>query len=108
MGRAPGAPLVAVPRAELAALVGPFVPDAHATLLQPLDVGVAAPEPEQLVEDGFEVQLLRREQRKALVEREAQLAAEHRERAGAGAVGLARAVLAHLGVQVALLTPAPP
>ena len=31
---------------------------------------------------------------------EAQLAAEHRQRAGAGAVGLARAALEHLGEEV--------
>ena len=94
VGRAPVAPLVAVHRAELAVLVGPFVPDGDAALLQPLHVGVAAQEPEQLVDDRLQVQLLGGEQREAVGEVEAQLAAEHRQRAGAGAVGLARAALA--------------
>ena len=66
-----------------------------AALLQPAHVGVAAQEPEQLVEDRLEVQLLGGEQREAVAEVEAQLPAEHRERAGAGAVGLARAALQH-------------
>src|SRR6185503_1352023 len=90
----------AVHRAEVAVLVGPLVPDRHAALLQPLHVGVAAQEPEQLVDDRLEVQLLGGEEREAAAEPEAQLAAEHRERAGAGAVRLARAALEHLGDEV--------
>src|SRR5438105_3826802 len=89
--------------AERAALVGPFVPDADAALLEPSYVGVAAQEPQQLVEDRLEVQLLRREQREALVEREAQLPSEHRQRAGAGAIGLARAVLEHFLQQIEIV-----
>jgi hypothetical protein len=45
----PGAPLPAVDRAELAALVGPLVPDRHAVLVQIAHVGVALQEPQQLV-----------------------------------------------------------
>src|SRR5882672_10905594 len=97
------APLVAVYRAELAVLVGPLVPDRHAALLQPAHVGVAAQEPEQLVEDRLEVQLLGGEQREAFAEREAQLPAEERERAGAGAIALARAALQHFAEQVEVL-----
>src|SRR3989442_1075424 len=85
---------------EFAALVGPFVPDRDAALLEPFHVGVAAQEPQQLVDDGFEVQLFRRQEREALVQREAQLPAEQRERAGAGAVGLARAMVEHLRQQI--------
>src|SRR6266568_4075234 len=47
VGRGPRAPLLAVNRSELAALVRPFVPDRDAVLLEVLDVGVAAQEPEQ-------------------------------------------------------------
>src|SRR5580765_7906815 len=94
------APLIAVHRPELAVLVRPFVPDRHAALLQPAHVGVAAQEPEQLVEDRLDVQLLGGEQRKAVAQVEAQLPAEHRERAGAGAVGLARAALEDLAKEV--------
>ena len=101
--RSPMAPLVAVHRAELAVLVGPLVPDRHAALLQPAHVGVAAQEPQQLVDDRLQVQLLGGEQREAVLEREAHLAAEHRERAGPGAVRLAGAALEQLLQQVEIL-----
>src|SRR4051812_36077527 len=84
-------------------LVGPLVPDRYAALLQPFHVGVAAQEPEQLVDDGFEMQLLGRQQRKAVAQAEAHLAAEHRARAGAGAVGLERAALEQLLQQIEIL-----
>src|SRR2546427_9825659 len=96
-------PLVAVHRAELAVLVGPLVPDRHAALLQPAHVGVAAQEPQQLVDDRLQVQLLGGEQREAVLEREAHLAAEHRKRAGPGAVRLARAAAEQLFQQVEIL-----
>ena len=60
--------MLAVDRAEIAALVGPFVPNAHAVLVEILDVGVAGQEPEQLVDDRFQVQLLGGEQREAVSE----------------------------------------
>ena len=62
----PAAPLVAVDRPEVAVLVGPLVPDRDATVLQPLHVGVAAQEPQQLREHRPGVDLLRGDQREAL------------------------------------------
>jgi hypothetical protein len=50
LGR-PGAPLLAVDRAEIAVLVGPFVPNPHAVVVEVFDVGVAGQEPEQLMND---------------------------------------------------------
>ena len=47
--RRPRAPLVAVDWTEVTVLVGPWVPDAHAVLVEIFDIGVAAQEPEQLV-----------------------------------------------------------
>src|ERR1700722_15062785 len=88
VGRRPRAPLLAVDRSELAALVRPFVPDGNAVVVEVLDVGVAGEEPEQLMDDRFDVQLLGGDERKALREDEAHLVAEHRQRAGAGAVAL--------------------
>ena len=93
-------PLVAVDGTEIAlraaearGLLGgrPLVPDAHARVLQRLHVRLAAHEPEQLVHDRFDVELLRREERKALTQIEAHLVTEDAARARAGAV---RAVLA--------------
>ena len=68
--------------------VGPFVPDAHAVLLQVLHVGVAFEEPEQFVDDGFQVQLLGSEAGEAVVQIEAHLMAEHTDGARAGSVAL--------------------
>ena len=51
----PRAPLMAVHRSEVAVLVCPFVPDAHAVLLQVAHVGVAAQEPKQFVDYRLEV-----------------------------------------------------
>ena len=47
----PVAPLRAIDAAEVPLFVRPFVPDGHTVFVQPLDVGVAAQEPEQFVDD---------------------------------------------------------
>ena len=83
--------------------VGPFVPDPHAALLQPAGVGVAAQEPEQLVDDALQVHLLGGEQRETLLEVEAHLIAERRESAGAGAVVLSDAVGKYMAQEVLVL-----
>src|SRR3546814_15694934 len=57
-GGRPIAPLLAVDGAEIAAFVGPFVPDGHLAILQPADVGVAAQEPEQFDDDRAQMELL--------------------------------------------------
>src|SRR4029079_4850141 len=89
----PRAPLVAVDRPEVARLVGPLVPDRDAVLVEPGHVRVAADEPEQLADDRGHVHLLRRHEREAVAQVEAHLVPEDRERPGAGAVLLARALV---------------
>ena len=84
----PGAPLLAVDRAEFAALVGPFVPDRDVVGLEIGDVGLAIEEPDQFVDDRTQMQLLGRDQRKALRKIEAKLAAEQRANARARPVAL--------------------
>ena len=59
--------------------------------------------PDQLVDDRLQVQLLGGDQRKAVGQIEAHLVAEHAERAGAGAVGLAHALRAHAAHEVEIL-----
>ena len=103
VGGRPRAPLVAVDRAEVAVRVGPLVPDRDAAVLEPLHVGVAAQEPEQLGEDRAGVDLLGGDQREAGAEVEAHLVAEDRERAGAGAVGLLDALVEDAGEEVEVL-----
>ena len=58
--------MLAVDGAELAVRVGPLVPDPDAVTVQRAHVRVAGEEPEQLVDDRFQVQLLGRQQRELL------------------------------------------
>ena len=93
----PRAPLHTVNGAQVAGFgVGPFVPNGHATLLQPARIAVATQKPQQLVNDAFEVHLFGRHQRKALLQIKAHLVAKHAARAGAGAVGLFNARVTHM------------
>ena len=72
-------------------------------LLQPAHIGFAAQEPEQLVDDGFEMQLLGGDQRKAVGQIEAHLVAEDRARARAGAVALFHALFEDQFHQIEIL-----
>ncbi len=83
--RRPGAPLLAVHRAEIAVARPPTRPRCVTPLsLQIFDVGVAGEEPEQLMHDRLQRQPLGGQHRKAGRKVEAHLVAEHRQRAGAG------------------------
>src|SRR6185312_7200692 len=66
VGRQPRAPLLAVDRPQLAALIGPLIPDADTLVMKPGDVGVPPQEPEQLADDRAQVDPLRRHQRESL------------------------------------------
>src|SRR5690606_27820361 len=99
----PAPPLLAVHRSELALLVGPLVPDRDLVLAQVGDVGLALQEPQQLVHDRAQVQLLGGDQREALAQVEAHLPAEHAAGPGAGAVVLVGTVLEHVAQQVEVL-----
>ena len=103
VGRAPVAPLRAIDAAEIALGIGPFVPDGDAVFLEPADVGVAAQEPEEFVDDRFEVDFLGGEQREAVAERKAGLRAEDGARAGAGAVGFGTTLLKDEAQEVVVL-----
>src|SRR6185437_5424803 len=101
--RRPRAPLAPVDRAEIAVGVGPFVPDRNAVIVEIFDVGVAAQEPQQLVDDRLEVQLLGGHERKAAPKIEPHLMAEDRARAGAGPVALLHALFQDAFHQVEIL-----
>ncbi len=88
----PRPPLPPVDRAELTHRIRPFVPDRDAVVVEIFDVGVPREEPQQLVDNRLEVQLLGRDQREALRQIEPHLVAEYGQRAGAGAVVLLRTV----------------
>jgi hypothetical protein len=61
-------------------------------VVEVFDIGVARQEPEKLVDDRFQMQLLGGEQRKGGREIEPHLMAEHRQGAGPGTVALFHAV----------------
>ena len=73
-------------RTKITILIRPLVPDAHAIVLQVLHIGVASQEPQQLVNDGFQVKLLGGETGESLLEIEKHLMAKHADGACARAV----------------------
>ena len=95
---------MAIDRAEVAVLIGPFVPDRDAVLVEIFDIGVAAQKPEQLVDDRFDVQLLGGDERKAALQIEPHLMAEDRAGADAGAVAFFDALGEHAFHQIEILT----
>ena len=82
----PRTPLVAVDVSEPAVGICPFIPNTHAVVLQILDVGIAAKEPYQFVDDGFQMQFLGRQQGKSVFQAETHLVAKDRNGTRAGAV----------------------
>lgn len=44
--------------AQIAVFIGPFIPDGHTVVLQILDIRITGNEPQQLIYDGLEVNLL--------------------------------------------------
>ena len=103
VGRRPRAPLDAVDRTKVAVGAAHSSQIVTSAVLQPARVAVAAQEPEQLEDDRAQVDLLRRDERKALAQVEAHLVAEHALRAGAGAVGLGDAMVADVAQEVFVL-----
>src|SRR5699024_1771593 len=83
-----GAPRGGAAGAEAAVPARPPVPDARSALLLPAHVGVPAQEPQQLEDDRAGVHPLGGDQREALGQVVADLAAEQAACAGAGAVAL--------------------
>ena len=63
---APVTPLGPIDAAEVAFLIGPLVPDGNIIFPQVADVCLAFQEPEQLVDDGAEVEFFRGEERETL------------------------------------------
>jgi uncharacterized repeat protein (TIGR01451 family) len=101
--RAPIAPLRAINTAEISFRVGPFIPDRDSMVVQVFHVRVPAQEPEQLVNDRFEVELFGGEKREALLKRKARLRAENRVCPGTSAVRLELTLFKHKLEQVEIL-----
>ncbi len=91
VGRRPAAPLPPIHGPQLAPFVRPLVPDRHAVFPQVSHVRVASQKPQQLVDDGLEVQFLRRDDREPLPQIEPHLVSKDTECAGPGPVPAGRA-----------------
>ena len=60
--RSPSYTLCTIDRTKVSILICPLIPDSDSVLLEVCDVGVPLDEPEQFMDDGAEVALLRGEQ----------------------------------------------
>ena len=103
IGSSPIAPLRAVDAAQVAVLVRPFIPNRHAVFIEIFDIRVAAQKPEQLMDDGLEVDFLCRDERETVLQWKTHLRAEDGIRAGAGAVGLGFSVFQDMSQQIEVL-----
>ena len=101
-------PLMAIDRAEVTVLIGPFVPDANAIFLEVADVRVAREEPQKFMHDGFQMQLLRRHQRETIGHPVALLHPEMRDRPRSRAVGRGHPLLQHFAQRIMVLFHAAP
>ena len=101
--RAPITPLRAIDATEIAIGIGPFIPNSHAVLIQIFDVRVSSKEPEQFVNDRFEMEFFGGESGKTILERKASLGAEDGISSGASAVGLEFAVVQNQAEQIEIL-----
>ena len=99
----PGAPLVAIDRAKVTVLVGPFVPDGDTVVLEILDVGVAGDEPQKFINDRFQVNFLGGQKRETFGEVEAHLVAEDAFGAYAGAVMLDHTIVHYMTQKILIL-----
>jgi hypothetical protein len=73
-------------------------------LVQVLDIGIPAEEPEQFVNDGLEMDPLRRQQREASGERKPRLSPKYGISARASAVPSALPVLQYMAQQIKILS----
>ena len=83
--------------------VRPLVPDHHTLLDERRDVRAAAEEPEQFVDDAFEVEPFGGDGGEAVAEIEPQLRAEPVERPGPSPIRLGGAVLANVPQEIEIL-----
>ena len=90
--------------AEVTVGVGPFVPDADAVVLKILDVSVTIEEPEEFVDDRFEMDFFCRHERKTVGKVEAHLVAEYGTCAGTGAVVFIHSVFENVVQKIEILT----
>ena len=102
--RGPAAPLHAIDGTEVAVFTRPFVPDGDVAFLEPIVVRGACQKPQELLDDGAQVNLFGGDQRKAFVQIKTHLIAKHAFGASAGTVGFVHAVRVDVLHEVFVLT----
>ena len=103
IGGGPAAPLHAVHRAEVTVCACPFVPDGDVAFFEPVVVARPSQKPQQLLDDGAQVNLFGGDQREAFVQVKAHLVAKHAFGTGASAVCFGNAVVVHMLHEVFVL-----
>ena len=98
--RRPAAPLRTIHGAQIAVLIGPFIPNMHIVFLQPTHVRGPLQEPQQLIGESLEKHRFRGEQRKILAQVESHLLTEQADGARARAIGLQRALRQNTTYQI--------
>ena len=93
IGGRPGTPLITVNRAQIAFVVGPFIPDADAMFVEVSDVGTSGKKPQKFVDDGAKMHFLGGEQGKSFLEVKPHLVPEDTESSRSGAVILLGAMI---------------
>ena len=93
IGFGPAAPLRSIDWAEIAVGISPFIPDGDIVFVEIADIGIAFEEPEQLVDDRSEMELLRREQGKAVGQIKALLRTKDRMGSRTGAILLGSSMI---------------
>src|ERR1017187_5204138 len=98
-------PLLSVNRPQIlfVSFISPFIPNCHLIILEEACVADPSEKPQQFVDDGAEMNLLRCDQRKSAGQTVARLRAENGIRARAGAVGLELSVFEDVPQQIEIL-----
>src|SRR4051812_20925889 len=100
---APIAPLRAVNAAQIAVRIGPLIPNRDTMILQIFDVRLAAQEPEQFVNDRFQMKLLGGQEWETFPQRKSRLRAEHRVGSCSGSIPLKLPLLQNESQQIQVL-----
>jgi len=103
IGGGPAAPLHAIHGAKITVFACPFVPDGDVAFFEPVVVARTRQKPQQLLDDGAQVNLFGGDQRKTFVQVKAHLVTKHAFGTRASAVCFGNAVAIHVLHEVFVL-----
>ena len=99
----PMAPLRTVHGPQFAVFISPFIPDSHAIFLQITHIGAAHEEPQQLVNDGAQMQFFRGETGEPFSQIKTNLTSENANGSRTGAILTGHAMRQHIIQQLEVL-----